>query len=84
MHNLALNLKAGREPVYRKVDFQSALPGWKLRFAPNRLGLEVPPQLAGNLTRKTEPDPSWLETSITPPCAFTIALQMASPRPDRP
>ena len=36
---------------------------------------------SGSLTVKVLPAPGWLETSMEPPWASTMALQMARPRP---
>ena len=38
----------------------------------------------GSLTVKVLPTPGWLETSMLPPWASTMALQIARPRPLRP
>ena len=42
------------------------------------------PYFAGNLTVNVLPAPGWLETSMPPPWASMIALQIARPRPLRP
>ena len=39
---------------------------------------------AGNRNVNVAPGPSWLETSSVPPCASTMTLEIASPKPARP
>lgn len=39
---------------------------------------------AGKRTTNVAPVPGWLETSSVPPCASTMALEIASPKPARP